>query len=94
MVSYIPETPEEITERSRLGLALTPYHLPNASDTDKAMAWELLSRYVSANGRVTEKQFGGDCIALGRLLGRMEYRALPWWRRLFANDKLSNAPRT
>lgn len=85
MVSYIPETPEQITERARLGLTLTPYSLPDATDTDKAMAWELLSRYVTPDGRVTHQQFGGDCVALGRLLGRMEYRSLPWWRRLFAN---------
>ena len=58
-------TAEQQAELDRLGIRLTPFHLPTGSPEECAMGYEIFSRYV---GSVSIRQFGGDCIALGRRL--------------------------
>lgn len=82
MIHYESETPEQIAERQRLGITLTPYYLPRPLILDKFMAKEILSRYVFPP--IEMVRFGGDCIALGRMLGRLEERRRPWWKRIFS----------
>jgi hypothetical protein len=71
-------TPEQQAELDRLGIKLTPFHLPTGTEADQAMAWELLSRYVSDRSfSVDSRRFGGDCIALGRSLAELQWHRPP-----------------
>jgi len=67
MKSYPNEGPDELAERKRIGLILTPYDLPRSDEEMRAIAQELLSRYVVPHG-VNPLDFGADCIALGGMV--------------------------
>lgn len=66
------ETESDLELRVQYGLRLTPCKMPEGTDENKEQALELLSRYVTEDGRVNPQTFGADCIAFGVMLGKAQ----------------------